>query len=174
MFRLLMTAAVLVACPSMAQTRWGLKWVAPQECLGPADLAELVEQKLGHPVFGSDPQFRVEGRVQKGTAPLWKARVTVLTSAGEVVGTRDVASDEADCRQLDGRIVLLVALSINPTATPPTAAAAVEEPTPAGSVFLHIDTPSKEVRLNRYLGTSTGTGYGRGGSVTVTTFHFFR
>lgn len=182
MHRLVLLA--LVAFPALAQSRWGLTWRAPDGCIGAADLAQAVEEKLGKSLFAKDPQYRVEGNLQPGSTTKWKARFTLVSAAGEVLGTRELTADDADCRALDKRIALAVALTIEPELQRPVPApspassraplatlveAQPEEPVlpPRGSAYVHIETDSREVRLLRYGGTSYGSGYSSKGPVTV-------
>lgn len=176
---------VLLASPALAQSRWGLTWRAPEGCIGAGDLAQAVEEKLGKSIFAKDPQYRVEGSLQPGSTTKWKARLTLVSAAGEVLGTRELTAEDADCRALDKRIALAVALTIEPelqrsvpapapaaSARAPLAVAREEqaqEPAlpPRGSAFVHIETESREVRLLRFGGTSYGSGYGSKGPVTV-------
>lgn len=173
---------ILLASPALAQSRWGLTWRAPENCIGAGDLAQAVEEKLGRPLFAKDPQYRVEGSLQPGTTSKWKARFTLVSAAGEVLGTRELTADDADCRALDKKIALAVALTIEPElqrpAQPPAreraplalvgAATPAEPPAPPrGSVFVHLETESREVRLLRFGGTSYGSGYSSRGPVTV-------
>lgn len=184
MNRVVVGLVVLLAVPALAQTRWGLTWRAPEACIGPGDLAQAVEERLGQPVFAKDPQYRIEGSLQAGASPKWKARFTLVSAAGEVLGTRELTADDADCRALDKRIALAVALTIEPElrkpaqSTPPPSSGraplATAEPTreeppplPRNSVFVHMDSESRDVRLLRFGGTSYGTGYGSRGPVTV-------
>ena len=111
--RLFVTLFILVAVPSFADARWGLRWRAPDECISAADLSAKVQERLGRPVFALNPDFRVDGVMEAGTSPRWKARLTVVSAAGEVMGTREVTGDEADCRALDGRLAFIVAMSID-------------------------------------------------------------
>ena len=61
---------LLVATSSLAaDARWGLKWKAPDACIGAADLAQAVEQRLGRSIFGSEPEYRVDGSMVEGASP---------------------------------------------------------------------------------------------------------
>jgi len=178
----LASVALLGSSTAWGESRWGLKWRAPDACISPADLAQLAEQELGRQVFGPSPDFKIDGTMQEGTSPRWKARLTVVSADGEVMGSRELTSDDADCRSLDKMLALTIAISIEPereapsrspvvaSKTPSTETPAKPEP-PPHSVFVHIDADDKEVRLQRLLGTSTGQGYTSNGSVTVTTVH---
>jgi hypothetical protein len=117
----------LAAAPS-ADARWTLRWVAPNECVSPADLARAVEDKLGRAVFGTAPEFTVDGVMRGGTSPRWRAQFTLVDATGAVQGTREVSSDEASCRKLDASLALIVAVMIDPRVA--LGGAAVAEPTP--------------------------------------------
>ena len=177
MVRFFLIAALLSTHALAADTRWGLKWMAPDACLGAADLAQAVELRLGQPIFGSEPQYRVEGTMVEGASPRWKARLTLVSAAGEVLGTREVSGDDPDCRALDGRITLAVALTIEPrlkSRPRPEEGqpALVGESIPKDAVLLHLETESRDVRLLRYGGTSYGTGYGPKGPTTIAITNF--
>ena len=147
-----------------------MKWKAPDACIGAADLAQAVEQRLGRPIFGSEPEYRVEGTMVEGTSPRWKARMTLVSSVGEVLGTRELSGDDADCRALDGRIALAMSLTIEPqlqrkapTTNPElrvTELRVTGSAMPKDAAFLHMDSDSRDARLLRYGGTACGTGYG--------------
>jgi len=184
--RRLALVIILIATSSIAaDARWGLKWKAPDACIGAADLAQAVEQRLGRPIFGSEPEYRVEGTMVEGTSPRWKARMTLVSSVGEVLGTRELSGDDADCRALDGRIALAMSLTIEPqlqrkapTTNPElrvtelrvtelrvtelrvTELRVTGSAMPKDAAFLHMDSDSRDARLLRYGGTACGTGYG--------------
>lgn len=173
MFRLIALSSFVIASTSVAATeaRWGLTWKAPEGCIGPGDLAQAVEEKLGRSIFAKDPQFRVEGRLQEGTSPRWKARLTLVSAAGEVLGTRELTADDADCRALDKKLALVMALTIEPQLerkAQPMMLTSEAEPLPKNASVVHIDSDSRDVRLLRYLGTSYGSAYTTRGTATVT------
>jgi hypothetical protein len=176
--RRLALPVVLFATSSLAaDARWGLKWKAPDACIGAADLAQVVEQRLGQAIFGSDPQYRVEGTMVEGTSPRWKARMTLVSSAGEVLGTRELTGDDADCRALDGRIALAMSLTIEPQLQRQAPLAQVQprlvgSSLPKDAAFLHMESDSRDARLLRFGGTAYGTGYGPRGPTTVTITNF--
>lgn len=189
------TLVLLALCgvPSSANaadTRWGLRWRAPDECISAADLAARVEQRLGRSVFGANPDFRVDGVMElQATKPKWKARVTVVSAAGDVLGSREVTGNEG-CRALDDRLAFVVAVSIEPglalgeappapkepnpeppPAPQPMAPTVVSPPVPApnprrggaDAVWVELETDNPRVTLFRHVGTSFGA------NVVVTT-----
>lgn len=173
---------VLLASPALAQSRWGLTWRSPDGCIGAGELAQAVEEKVGRPLFARDPQHRVEGNLQPGSRTKWRARFSLVSAAGEVLDSRELTADDADCRALDERLAQAVALTIEPElqrrAPAPTSArgplvgaveAQPEEPAPPprGAAYVHIETDSREVRLLRFGGTTYGSAYSSRGPVTV-------
>jgi hypothetical protein len=118
-----------------AQAPWGLGWRAPAECIQPAELAQRVEERLGQPVFGADPSLRINGVLRRSDdAPTWRAKLTLIDEQGTVLGSREVSSDEQDCRALEASLVLVVAVMIDPLAAfraPPQAEAPPPPPPPA-------------------------------------------
>ncbi|MFT3711496.1 MAG: hypothetical protein QM817_28000 [Archangium sp.] len=165
---------LLVAGAASAETKWGLRWRAPDECISAADLAARVEKRLGRPVFGLNPDFRVDGLMEKqATSPKWRARITVVSAAGDVAGSREVTGDDDSCHALDDRIAFVVSVSIDPNlqapVDPPPAPPVVAQRSPspevpqpkrappsADSVFVEVETDDPDVTLFRHVGTSFG------------------
>lgn len=118
-----LAAALLLPAAASAQTRWGLTWRAPDGCLQAAELARGVEDRLGHAVFGPDPQLRIDGEVTAEpagsrrpgeAAPRWRARLTLVDDRGSVLGSREVTGTEESCRSIDQPLTLVVAVMIDP------------------------------------------------------------
>src|SRR5438093_3953281 len=115
MKRLLLLLSLSASTLAPAAPRWGLSWRAPGACIGPAELSQAVEDRLGHSVFGSNPDFRIDGVAKEyDSPPRWRAKVTVVDSSGSISGSRDVTSDDANCRSLDARLALVVSLMVDP------------------------------------------------------------
>ena len=103
--------------------------------------------------------------------------MTLVSSAGEVLGTRELTGDDADCRALDGRIALAMSLTIEPQLQRKAPESKPQlmltgSALPKDAAFLHMTSDSRDVRLLRYGGTAYGTGYGPRGptNVTITSF----
>ncbi len=127
-------AALLVAGTASADPRWGLTWKAADGCIQAAELAERVERKLGHPVFGAEPDLRIDGYLTaadgspKGAR--WRSRLTLVDASGTVQGSREVTSADASCRAIDDSLVLVMAVMIDPKAALTPFAAPTEPPPP--------------------------------------------
>lgn len=171
-FVLILSLTFVSSAAAATDARWGLTWRAPEGCIGPGDLAQAVEERLGRSIFARDPQFRVEGNLQQGTSPRWKARLTLVSAAGEVLGTRELTADDPDCRALDKKLTLVMALTIEPQLERKAPLVQAGEggppPMPKDAALVHIDTDSRDVRLLRYAGTSYGSAYTSRGTATVT------
>lgn len=172
--------SLLLACTaSAADTRWGLRWKAPDECISPSELSELVEKKLGRSVFGANPDYRVEGTMTGQAAePKWRARVTVVSAQGDVLGSREVVGS-GDCRSLDERVAFIVTVSIDESVTeapkpevkveaPVSIAAKVVPRRDPDSVYVEIESDAPRVALMRI--TSQAFGHIQGTNVHVTTY----
>jgi hypothetical protein len=113
-------ACALLTTTAFAEQRWGLTWRAADGCIQAAELAERVERRLGRPVFGAEPDLRIDGYLvaAEGTPKnaKWRARLTLVDAHGTVQGSRDVTSPEASCRGIDDSLVLVVAVMIDPSA----------------------------------------------------------
>ncbi|MDP2274097.1 MAG: hypothetical protein Q8N23_36085 [Archangium sp.] len=170
------TLLTLISLPAFAaDARWGLRWRAPESCISAADLSAKVQERLGRPVFALNPDFRIDGVLEAGTAPRWKARLTVVSAAGDVLGTREVVGDDADCRALDARIAFIVATTIDAKVSAPPEPVAKAAPAPEaprvarlpGAVWVELETDDPEATLYRHVGTSYGTVAGKAALLTT-------
>lgn len=171
------TLLTLISLPAFAaDARWGLRWRAPESCISAADLSARVQDRLGRPVFALNPDFRIDGVLEAGTSPRWKARLTVVSAAGDVMGTREVVGDDADCRALDARLAFIVATTIDAkVSAPPEPVAKPAAPAPVaprvtrtpGTVWVELESDDTEATLYRHVGTSYGAVAGR--SMVITT-----
>ncbi|MFT3840831.1 MAG: hypothetical protein QM723_27830 [Myxococcaceae bacterium] len=134
--RALALACVLLSSAAFAEQRWGLTWKAADGCIQAAELAERVERRLGRPVFGAEPDLRIDGYLVSadGTPKnaKWRARLTLIDAHGTVEGSRDVTTADASCRGIDDSLVLVVAVMIDPSAAlTPFASPSPPPPTPS-------------------------------------------
>jgi hypothetical protein len=129
-----------MACPARAEEtphRFALDWARVPNavsCISGPELAVRVEERLGRAVF-EDPahaDVAIEGHVEP-TENGWHAVISINDVKGAVVGTRELSSAAASCRDLDAPLVLTIALLVDPNAAlapPPTPPAEVAPPAP--------------------------------------------
>ncbi|AKF85317.1 hypothetical protein MFUL124B02_11235 [Myxococcus fulvus 124B02] len=115
------------ASPAPSSARWGLHWNAPSECIQAAPLARAVEARLGRSVFGALPDVLIHGVLEQASSSGWSARLTLVDARGTVLGSRDIDSAAPACADIERRLVLVLALMIDPEALRP------REPTVAPS-----------------------------------------
>ncbi|MFO0614943.1 MAG: hypothetical protein U0414_20305 [Polyangiaceae bacterium] len=116
----LLVAALVESAPSVARAadrRVALDWSRAEgadSCVDEAGLAKAVDAVLGRGVFGprATAEATVHGRIQRGPKG-WSAHLFLDDASGKVLGTRDVDSEEADCRAFDDSIALVVALAVD-------------------------------------------------------------
>lgn len=89
-----------------------------ESCIGTHDLAQRVEALLHRQaiVSAADADLSIEGRVEKKSPKGFRSTIVVAKSSGDIVGKREIASDEPDCRALDEPVSLAMALMIDPEA----------------------------------------------------------
>ncbi|WP_257457842.1 hypothetical protein [Archangium lipolyticum] len=98
------------------ESRWGLRWNAAPGCIQAAPLARAVEGRLGRTVFGPEPEFLVDGVLERGTPSGWKAKLSLVDASGNVLGSREVSTKEEACTAIEPRLLLVIALMIDPSA----------------------------------------------------------
>ena len=101
-------------------SKFALSWTrlpGAAACIPTKLLAARVESRLRRSVFGSPSQadVAVEGYVAP-TNGGWRAVVSIVDASGTVIGTRELESQDATCRDLDAPIALTIALFIDPSA----------------------------------------------------------
>jgi hypothetical protein len=127
---------LFVAGAAAAEPRWGLTFKSADGCIGPAELGEAIEKRLGRATFGAKPDVRIEGWLRADGRHGWRARLTRVTADGTVEGSREVTASGASCRAIDEALVLVGAVMIDPAAALGQPAAPVEpklEPPPPPS-----------------------------------------
>lgn len=129
-------AAIALAAPRAPAdskvTRATLSWVrlpGAESCIAAPALAEAVEERIGHPLFGpaSSANLSVEGWVEPAPRPMkLRAVVAIASAKGEVLGTREIVSGGETCDDVVPRLVLAIALMVDPEGI----ASRAEEPLP--------------------------------------------
>jgi hypothetical protein len=102
-----------------------LNWVrltGAEDCIGSVELAAAVEHRLGRPVFVAAARagLAVEGRVEPRDGG-YAALLKMTDSSGAILGSREVKTDSPSCRDLDGSLVLVLSVMIEPALEPPPA-----------------------------------------------------
>jgi hypothetical protein len=125
----LLLAGSSAAAEPLPEARWGLRWSAPEPgCIQAAPLARAVEARLGRAAFGSEPEFLIDGVLERGRPSGWKAVLTLVDGEGTVLGSREVSTPEEACTAIEPRLVLVLALMIDPAALSGAAPEASPEP----------------------------------------------
>jgi hypothetical protein len=118
-------------------------------------MRRAIAQRLGRDPFGHEPGPLIEA-VASREGEVWKARISARTSAGELVGSRELGSRAATCESLAAAAALAIALVIDPeaveraeamrtatkpvpTAPPAVAASRRDQPPPARSPLAWVD-----------------------------------
>jgi hypothetical protein len=111
-------AARADAMPSRSSSLGWARGAGADACIGTRALAEAVEARLGRPVFVSAARadVAVEGQIERGPAGAWRATIAVAGEGGRVLGTRELLSEAASCRDLDEQLALVIAVMIDPDA----------------------------------------------------------
>ncbi len=150
-----LTAARGDAAPSRSSSLGWVRGAGAEACIGTRALAEAVEARLGRPVFVSAARadVAVEGQIERGPAGAWRATIAVAGEGGRVLGTRELLSEAASCRDLDEQLALVIAVMIDPdaalhalqppvlTPTPPVILPPIAPPTPAPFTVLPVAPP---------------------------------
>ncbi len=167
----------LVSGVALAQPRWELNWRSPESCLPAAELSAGVEKQLGRSVFAENPELVLDGALETGSAPKWKAHLVVKTPAGVTLSEKDVSGDDENCRALDSRLVFAAAMLVENQATapvappsPPMVATPPAKPRAApapNSVWVEIEGDKPGITLTRHVGTAFGFVGGQSAIITA-------
>lgn len=96
-----------------------LSWVresGAESCITSIELAKQVEALLGRLIFvsASEAELVVEGYVRPNDTVGFTAKLVVSDSSGKTLGSRDLATDQPDCKTLNEALVLVIAVTLNP------------------------------------------------------------
>lgn len=118
-------ATMLVHARAEAQTpperRWSLQWSrgpGAGQCVGAAELSRRVAARIGRDPFG-DParaELTIEGHVASVGDGRFTVTVQVAEPDGTTRGARELDERAAGCGELDEAIVLVVAMTVDPSA----------------------------------------------------------
>jgi hypothetical protein len=126
---LMMFVRASAAAPVSHQVRW-LREGGATSCIDERDLVAGVEQRLGRALGGDVIAVRViQGRVEAIDGG-YRAHIVVFDERGVVLGERELVEPSADCRKLDDKLTLVIALAIDPDAVARQSAAQPPPPPP--------------------------------------------
>lgn len=142
-------AALLILCvaaPARAGEKTSsLSWVelpGAEGCGGAAAIAKAVEQLLGRSALVSPAKadFSIEGRAERLGTRL-HAVLVLRDGTGAQLGVRELESDDPDCGELRGNVVLAVALMIDPDAMLHASSERSPSPPPSAVVVERVEVP---------------------------------
>lgn len=108
-----------------ARITW-VRGIDAEGCVGRIGLEEDVKARLGYDPFTAPADLAIEGTVVRASPSGFRAELVVRDAGGTVLGTRQLASREADCRSLGEAVAVAITVAIDPDA-PGTRATIVEE-----------------------------------------------
>jgi len=100
-----------------------------EKCPDEEALRIAVAGRLGHSPFDSGAERAVRVSVKADSKGL-AGKVELLDSAGKLLGAREIASQNRDCRELGTAMVLAIALALDPLAVASPRPAEPPPPTP--------------------------------------------
>ncbi len=103
-----------------------------QGCIGTRDLARAVEAILGHPVFvsASQAELSIEGRAESRPGGGFRVVLSASNRSGELLGSRELSTDERDCGAINEPVALAIALMVDPDAALSSEPSAEPKPPP--------------------------------------------
>ena len=93
-----------------------LQWVqrdGAATCIGDRELAAAVTARLGNAPTHGQTRLVIDGEIAPSGAG-WTAAIHTADEHGVALGQRDLHEPAADCRALDDKLVLVIALIIDP------------------------------------------------------------
>lgn len=109
-------AAPASADDAAADGPLALNWVrlpGAESCIGPAELSEKVERRVGRRVFAANNTALIVIEGYAAARPSgFELELRVGDAHGNVYGSRTLALDGPDCRQLDDTAALVIALTL--------------------------------------------------------------
>ena len=122
---LLLLAAIVLPSAALAEGEHvALDWAradGAEACEDAAALSRAVHGVLGRSAFGPREGARaiVHGRIERAPKG-WIAHFVLSDLDGRVLGTRDLDTEEADCRRFDESLALVLALAVDSLGATPT------------------------------------------------------
>jgi hypothetical protein len=117
-------------------------------CVGATGLEEDVKARLGYDPFALPADLAVEGTIVRAPPAGFRAELIVRDAGGQLLGTRQLASRDAECRSLGEAVAVAITVAIDPDA-PGTRAPALEELPPAIVQETPVTLPPPAPRMAR-------------------------
>jgi hypothetical protein len=122
-------AAPSPANPPAAPAAWAqLEWHLGRDadaCITRDELARDTEALLRRVVFSGEgvAALKIHGAIGRDARGRWSATLSLATTDGRPLGTRELTSDAADCRALDESLSVVLSLMVDVARTRPELAA---------------------------------------------------
>ncbi len=118
---------MFAAPPPIVVRDVALRWTSASGCIGDRELADAVTARLGRADHPGRASIVIDGSIAPSETG-WTASIRTSDEHGAVLGQRDLHEPAANCREIDDKLVLVLALIIDPelfeepaqTPTPPT------------------------------------------------------
>ena len=90
-----------------------LRWTSAAGCIGDRELADAVLARLGEAAHPVRQRVVIDGELVP-SATGWTASIRTTDEHGAVLGQRELHEPAASCREIDDKLVLVIALIIDP------------------------------------------------------------
>ncbi len=156
--------AIMLAAPGAragparkgARIAW-VRGIDAEGCVGRIGLEEDVKARLGWDPFSLPVELSIEGGVVRAMPTGFRAEIVVRDASGKLLGSRRLASKDADCRSLGEAVAVAITVAIDPDA-PGTRAPTIEEtppepppPAPPTTTAVPPPAPRNEERMHALL-----------------------
>jgi hypothetical protein len=135
-----------------------LSWVrepGAENCITSIELAKKIEGALKRAIFvsASEADLVVEGYIRPSDTGGYSAKLILTDRSGKPLGSRDLTTEQQDCKALDEALVLVIAVTLYPKSglagvsmLPPESASILDElfaePTGPDSELLDVNIPA--------------------------------
>jgi hypothetical protein len=120
----------VAAAPAARRKGARIVWVRgalADRCVGQIGLEEDLKRRLGYDPLALPSELTIEGAVVRAAAG-FRAELVVRDAEGKVLGTRQLASADADCRALGEAVAVAMTVAIDPEIGGPPPPIVEEEP----------------------------------------------
>ncbi len=122
-----------------ARLTWA-RGAGAERCVGLLGLQEDVKARLGYDPFVMPSELAIEGVIVRG-AKGYRAELVIRDAADRPLGTRQLASAEAECRSLGEAVAVAITVAIDPEATGVATPLVEEVPSPSAPAPRPLPVP---------------------------------